>query len=138
MSELKTQPSGDSVSEFISNLLDEQRRLDCEKLNLIFSEVTNQNPVIWGGSIIGYGHYHYKYESGRQGDWFTVGFSPRKQNITLYFMIGVEKLAPLLKSLGKHKTGTSCVYINKLSDIKEEVLRNLIKQTIESVNSNNG
>ncbi|MCE1167956.1 MAG: DUF1801 domain-containing protein [Sphingobacteriia bacterium] len=132
MTELKTQPTGNSVSEFISNQPDEQRRTDCEKLNQIFSEVTGYDPVIWGGSIIGYGHYHYKYESGRQGDWFTVGFSPRKQNITIYFMTGIEKLAPSLKSLGKHKTGTSCVYINKLSDIKEAVLRDMIKQTIDS------
>lgn len=133
MTELKTQPTGNSVSEFISNQPDEQRRADCEKLNQIFSEVTGYDPVIWGGSIIGYGQYHYKYESGRQGDWFTVGFSPRKQNITIYFMTGIEKLAPSLKSLGKHKTGTSCVYINKLSDIKEAVLRDMIKQTIDSV-----
>ena len=127
MTELKTQPSDSSVVDFIMSVEHERRREDALTLLNVFSRVTAQPPVLWGDSMIGFGEYHYKYTSGREGDWFLTGFSPRKQNISLYIMAGFDRYEELMSQLGKYKTGKSCLYINKLADIDVEVLDKLIK-----------
>ncbi len=100
-------------------------------------EITGEKPVMWGESIIGFGNFHYKYKSGREGDYFHVGFSPRKQNLTVYLHIGFEKeLKPTLLKLGKHKTGVSCLYINKLKDVDILVLRELIEKSYRYLKDN--
>ena len=96
-------------------------------------EVTQEEPMMWGDSIVGFGSYHYKYTSGREADWFQIGFSPRKQNLTIYIMDGFEKYENLLKKLGKHKLGKSCLYINKLEDISILVLKKLISESVKHV-----
>jgi len=93
--------------------------------------VTRSRPKMWGGAIVGYGQHHYKYESGREGDWFLAGFSPRKQALTLYIMPGFSSYGPLMKKLGKYKTGKSCLYIKKLEDVNLEVLEELVSRSVE-------
>lgn len=126
MAELKTQRNAQSVEAFLEKVLDEQRRVDSFALLKMMKEITGREAEMWGDSIVGFGHVHYKYESGREGDWFAVGFSPRKQNLTLYMMMGFSRFEELLGKLGKHKTGKSCLYIQKLSDINQDVLREMI------------
>lgn len=126
MAELKTQRNAQSVAAFLEKVLDEQRRVDSFALLKMMKEITGREAEMWGDSIVGFGHVHYKYESGREGDWFAVGFSPRKQNLTLYMMMGFSRFEELLGKLGKHKTGKSCLYIQKLSDINQDVLREMI------------
>ena len=121
MAELKTKPSKESVLDFLNSIPDEKKKKDSFILLEIFKEVTGESPVMWGPSIIGFGTYHYKYTSGREGDWMTTGFSPRKQNLTLYLMCDVKQMDMHLEKIGKYKTGKSCLYINKLEDINVEV-----------------
>jgi hypothetical protein len=97
----------------------------------IMRKATGAEPKMWGSSIVGFGAYHYRYANGREGDWFLTGFSPRKQNLTLYIMGGFEQHAELLKSLGKHKTGKGCLYINRLDDIDLPTLRKLVKRSVQ-------
>ncbi len=132
MSDIKTKQMPNNVEDFINNLPDEKRRSDCFTILKLMSAATQASPKMWGGSIVGFGEYHYKYESGREGDWFMVGFSPRKQNLTLYVVDGFPKYAELLGRLGKHKTGKSCLYINRLDDIDLDVLKELITQSVQS------
>jgi hypothetical protein len=129
MAENKTQKTSVSPKEFIKSVEDPQRREDAYELLKIFEEETGDKPVMWGPSIIGYGQYHYKYASGREGDWFLAGFSHRKQNMSLYVMMGFDKYQDLLGKLGKFKTGKGCLYINKLDDVDREVLRELIRKS---------
>ena len=131
MTELKTKPTNKSVDQFLKKVENQTKREDSLKIIELMKEVTKEEPVMWGDSIVGFGSYHYKYASGREGDWFLVGFSPRKQNLTVYLMTGFEKYQEILKNLGKYKTGKSCLYINKLKDINIQSLRELI---LESVN----
>lgn len=126
MTELKTKPNDLSVTEFLDGILEEKRRQDCYKVLKIMEEVTDAKPKMWGSSIVGFGDYRYKYASGREGDWFIVGFSPRKQNLTLYLMGGLLQQTDLLQQLGKYKMGKGCLYINKLEDINLEILRAMI------------
>ncbi len=93
-------------------------------------EITGEEPTLWGDSIVGFGRYHYTYESGREGDWFLTGFSPRKQNLTLYIMAGFDDYDDLMNKLGKYKTGKSCLYVKKLQDIDLPILKQLIKQSV--------
>lgn len=130
MAELKTKKTDDSVGAFIDSIEDESKRRDCLEIVEMMRTATGQEPNMWGQSIIGFGTYQYKYQTGREGVWFRVGLSPRKQNITLYFMDGFEKYEKLLNRLGKHKTGKSCLYIKRLSDIDKEVLNRLIEETV--------
>jgi hypothetical protein len=131
-SDNKTKPTDVTVSAFIAAIDSSARRADAEVLLHIYSEVTGMAPVLWGPSIIGYGSYHYKYDSGREGDSCRAGFSPRKANLVLYLMSGYSdsatgaKMATLRDRLGKHKTGASCLYINKLADVDIDVLREMI------------
>lgn len=127
MAELKTKPTAQSAAEFLLSQPDPARREDCLALLALFQETLGMEPKMWGGAIIGFGDVHLKYESGRELDWFVTGFSPRKQNLTLYLHLGSDHHADLLARLGKHKTGKGCLYINRLSDVDLDVLRELIK-----------
>ena len=134
MAENKTQATDADVSGFIAKVEPDRRRTDSERLMDIFTEVTGYQPKMWGPSIIGYGSYHYKYESGREGDFLATGFSPRKANLTLYIMPGYQDYQPILDRLGKHKLGKSCLYINKLDDVDEDVLKELIRTGLDDLN----
>ncbi|NHC39000.1 DUF1801 domain-containing protein [Bacillus sp. MM2020_1] len=129
--QLKTKETDNSVIEFIENVENPKKREDAYKLIDIFTETTGYEAKMWGPSIIGFGSYHYKYESGHEGDAPLVGFSPRKAKISLYFAPGETKRDELLKDFGKHTTGKGCVYINKIADIDVNVLIELITQSVE-------
>jgi Domain of unknown function (DU1801) len=130
MAELKTKKTNASVEKFLNGVTDEQRRKDCFKLVDIMKAATKLEPAMWGTSIVGFGRHQYKYTSGRELEWFLVGFSPRKQDLTLYIMPGVERYPALMQKLGKHKTGRSCLYIKRLEDIDLPTLKQLIKESI--------
>lgn len=128
MAEVKTKKNNASVEDFINAIPDERKREDSKELLKIYKEATGENPSMWGTSIIGYGLYHYKSERSRQeGDWPLAGFSPRKQNLTIYIMNGLEKYKELYKKLGKCKTSVGCLYIKRLSEVDLDVLREIIK-----------
>ncbi|HEY7469657.1 MAG TPA: DUF1801 domain-containing protein [Acidimicrobiia bacterium] len=133
MAELKTQKSDNSVEEFIAGIDDEQKQEDSRALLDLMSRVTGETPHMWGASIIGFGDHHYEYASGREADWFKVGFSPRKQNLTLYVMAYVHEDDPLLSDLGRHSTGKSCIYIKRLSDVDTAVLEKLVKRSYDAL-----
>lgn len=133
MSDLKTKPNKQSVKQFLEKVTDKNKREDCYTVLKLMKQVTKGEPKMWGNSIVGFGSYHYKYESGREGDWFVTGFSPRKQNLTIYIMIGFEQYPGLMKKLGKHKTGISCLYINRLEDINLSVLKELITKSVKKL-----
>ncbi|MBN2469658.1 MAG: DUF1801 domain-containing protein [Anaerolineae bacterium] len=137
MAQLKTGPNDGSVDAFLQSVTDDKRREDCATLLELMKSVTGEEPQMWGDSIIGFGSYHYTYASGREGDWFLTGFSPRKQNLTLYIMSGFDAYDELLGKLGKHKTGKSCLYIKRVADIDQDVLRALVKQSVEHMKSAN-
>ena len=136
MSDLKTQKNDADVVEFLNRVENDKRREDSFVVLDLMKDVTGEEPTMWGTSIVGFGTYHYKYASGREGDWMQVGFSPRKQNMTLYIMDGFAKYEELLGKLGKHKTGKSCLYINKIEDVDQEVLKELVKESVEYVSRN--
>lgn len=125
MAENKTRPSTASVSEFIDSVAHETRRSDSYKLLGLLEEITGHKPVLWGNSLIGFGSYHYNYDSGREGDMLMAGFSPRKQHLALYHT-GHSRYPELMGKLGKYKTGKSCLYINKLADVDMAVLTELL------------
>ena len=133
MAELKTKKNDQSVEEFLNKVTDPSRREDCFEVMKLMQKVTQKEPKMWGNSIVGFGEYHYKYKSGREGDWFLIGFSPRKQNLTLYIMSGFTRYEELLGKLGKHKTGKSCLYLNKLSDVNKETLTQLATESVAFV-----
>ena len=130
MAELKTQRNDASVTEFLDSVEHEGRRQDSLAVLEMMREIAGEAPAMWGSSIVGFGSYHYKYASGREGEWFLVGFSPRKQNLTLYIMSGFEEYDALLGRLGKFKTGKSCLYINKLADVDIPTLRELVARSV--------
>jgi hypothetical protein len=130
MSENKTKATVESVAAFLESVPDERKRQDCEAVLGLMQEVTGFAPTMWGDSIVGFGQYHYKYASGREGDFFLTGFSPRKQNLTLYIQGGFEQYQPLLDNLGKFKLGKGCLYVKKLDDIDHETLRELVRQSV--------
>ena len=129
MAELKTKQTTASVEDFLNAIPDAQRRRDCRTLAALMEEVTQSPPSMWGDSIVGFGKYHYKGASGREGDWFVVGFASRKQDLTLYLMGGLVQGEALLSHLGKHKTGKGCLYVKRLADVDMEVLRELVAQS---------
>ncbi len=128
MAELKTKPNQADVNAFIDSIADARKRRDSFALLGMMKEITGAQPRMWGDSIVGFGTYHYRYASGREGDWFITGFSPRKQALTVYLMCDVSTQQPLLDKLGKYKIGKSCLYVKKLEDIDEAVLRKLIER----------
>lgn len=129
MSELKTKATQASVAKFLGAIKDKQRRHDCETIIGVMQKATGAEPKMWGGSIVGFGDCHYVYASGREGDWFLMGFSPRKQTLVLYSMGHFAKFDTLLKQLGRHKLGKGCLYINKLEDVHLPTLQKLITQS---------
>ena len=131
MAELKTKQNEQDVYEFLDGVSNETRKNDSYKVLELMQTATGVEPKMWGDSIVGFGSYHYKYASGREGDWFLTGFSPRKQSLTLYIMPGFDEYEALLEELGKHKIGKSCLYINKLEDIDFDVLKKLVKESYE-------
>lgn len=131
MAENKTQPTGASVDEFLADVENDRRRQDARAVLDLMREATGEEPVMWGDSIVGFGQYHYSYDSGREGDWFLAGFAPRKSNLVVYIMSGFPRHAELMDKLGKHRTGSSCLYINKLDDVDLDVLRELVNQSVE-------
>ncbi|TFB22830.1 DUF1801 domain-containing protein [Filobacillus milosensis] len=136
MYELKTKQNDDSVIEFIENVESPKKREDAFKLLDIFTETTGYEAKMWGTSIIGFGAYKYKYESGHGGEFMLAGFSPRKAKFSLYLMSGTDELRDLLEQFGKHKTGKSCIYLNKLDDIDEDVLKQMIQRSVELMKNN--
>lgn len=131
MAELKTKRTDASVEKFLEEVKDEQVRADCYRIMDIMKKVVKAEPKMWGASIVGFGEYRYKYQSGRENDWFLVGFSPRKQNLTLYLMGGFDGHEETLGKLGKHTIGKGCLYIKKLDDINTKVLKELITQSVK-------
>jgi len=136
MAENKTKPTELDPVEFIGSVEHDTRREDAETLLELMSRVTGYAPKMWGPSMIGFGRYHYKYESGREGDWLLVGFSPRKANQVIYLMPGYLDLDDHLSRLGKHKIGKSCLYINKLADVDVSVLEEMVQHAIGVLNEN--
>ena len=131
MAELKTKLNDASVEDFLNKVENEQKRKDSFEIIKMMQQATKEEPKMWGPAIIGFGSYHYKYESGREGDMMQIGFSPRKQNITLYVGLGSQTESPLLKKLGKYTTGKGCLYIKRLADVDRKALQELIKDSFK-------
>ena len=137
MSEPKTKENDGDVLAFLNSVPDEQKRRDALQVMVMMQEVTGEEPRMWGDSIVGYGKYSYKYASGREGEWPLVGFSPRKQDLTLYIVSGFDNFDDLREKLGKHKVGKSCLYIKRLADVNPEVLREMIRDSAEHMRTTN-
>lgn len=133
MAENKTQPTKVSVARFIAAIGDDERRQDCKTVLRLMKDVTGAQPKMWGPAIVGFGSYHYKYASGREGDSCLTGFSPRAQALTLYIMRGFDGYDALLAKLGKCKTGGGCLYVKRLSDIDLAVLKRLVTASVKHV-----
>ena len=131
MVELKTKQNKASIEKFLNSVKDEKKRTDSYKILGLMKKITKEQPKMWGTSIVGFGSYHYKYASGREGDFFLTGFSPRKQSLTLYIMSGFKRYEELMKKLGKYEIGSCCLYINKLEDVDIKVLKALITESVK-------
>lgn len=130
MSDLKTKQNDNDIMEFLNGIDNEERKNDCFKLLGLFRQWTGEPPKMWGPSMIGFGGYHYKYDSEREGDWFLTGFSPRKQNLVIYITAGFKEYDEIMRELGKYKTGSSCLYVKKLSDIDSDKLKMLVQKSV--------
>lgn len=130
MAESKTKKTGASVADFIAAIENDGQRADAKALVKLMKKVTGMQPKLWGPSMVGFGTYHYKYASGREGDWFLTGFAPRKGNLSIYIMAGFTGYDALMKKLGKHKTGVSCLYVKRLADIDMKVLERLVTKSV--------
>lgn len=130
MAELKTKPTEQSVEQFLQGVSPEQKRRDCLTLVELMHEITGSEARMWGNNLVGFGSYHYKYASGHEGDSCLTGFSPRKQNLTLYIMGGFDRYGDLMQRLGKYTTGKSCLYLKRLEDIDLSILRELIQESV--------
>jgi hypothetical protein len=133
MAELKTKATDQSVAEFIKGIEDDAVRNDCDRLLVMMKKATGEQPKMWGSSIVGFGSYRYRYSTGKEGEWFKVGFAPRKKNLTLYLMSGFTGQNDLLSRLGKHTTGKGCLYVKSLEGIDEKVLTELIDRSLAFV-----
>ena len=133
MSDPKTRPTDQDVELFLDSIVDAQQRQDSRTIMELMGDVTGAAPCMWGDSIVGFGSYHYRYASGREGDWPLTGFSPRKQNLTLYLSYGFDQHSELLERLGKYKVGKACLYLKRLDDVDLTALRELIRQSVEQV-----
>ncbi len=131
MAELKTVKNDQPVDLFLQKVEDPNKRQDSYTILEMMETITGEKAKMWGDSLVGFGDIHYKYASGREGDWMLTAFSPRKQNLTLYIMSGFDQHAELLARLGKYKTGKGCLYINRLSDVDQNVLRELIQESVK-------
>ena len=132
--ELKTKVNDVSVEGFLNKVEDEKKRNDAFEVLKLMKEVTGEKPKMWGSSIVGFGTYRYKYASGQEGDWMITGFSPRKTSLTVYIMPGFDRYEELMSNLGKYKTGKSCLYINKLTDVDFDILKMLVKESVDYMN----
>ncbi|MHA1989918.1 MAG: DUF1801 domain-containing protein [Candidatus Hodarchaeales archaeon] len=133
MSELKTKKNDQSVDDFLKKGPDTSRREDCYEILQLMKDITKIEPRMWGDSIIGFGDYKYKNKSRQENEWFLIGFSPRKQNLTLYLMSGFSRFDDLMKDLGKYKTGKSCLYIKQLSDVNKDVLKEIATESVKFI-----
>ena len=136
MAENKTKPTRASVATFINGIEDRQKRRDVKKVAAMMRSATGSRARMWGANIVGFGEYHYKYASGREGDFLITGFSPRKQALTVYVIPGFKHFESLMSKLGKYKTGKSCLYIKRLSDVDENVLEQLIVRSVRYMRRN--
>ena len=127
--DLKTVPNDGNVEAFLNGLPDQSQRADANTLDRLMQDVTGQPPRMWGESIIGYGTYHYRYTSGREGDWMKIGFSPRREKLSIYLTDRTDDHADLLSQLGRHKTAVSCLYVKRLDDIDLQVLSEIIRES---------
>ncbi|MFI5156230.1 MAG: DUF1801 domain-containing protein [Chitinophagales bacterium] len=134
MAEIKTKPTKSSVASYLNAVSDAQRKQDAKQMDAWMEEISGEKARLWGPSIIGYGSYHYKYDSGHEGDMPRLAFSPRKNALVLYLMLGAEPVAKLLKKLGKYKSGKGCLYLRSLEDVDTEVLRTMISTTLKYMN----
>lgn len=130
---MATQPGNENLEAFLDSIENGARREDAKALASLMRRVTGEEPRLWGSSMVGFGQYHYRYESGREGDFFPVGFSPRKTNLTLYLMSGMVGYDDLLARLGPHKKGKSCLYVKRLDDLDEAVLTELIQRSVDHI-----
>jgi hypothetical protein len=137
MSEPKTKPTNESVVAFLNTVEKEKQREDSFAILDLMKDVTGEEAKMWGTSIIGFGRYKYKYASGREGEWMLVGFSPRKRNLTLYIMPGFEHYETLLSKLGTYTTGKSCLYVKTLEDVDQDVLRELVSESVDHMKKAN-
>lgn len=137
MAELKTKLNDASVVDFLNTIEDSRKRTDSFTICKIMEEITGAPPKMWGANIVGFGNYRLKYAGGREGDWFLTGFSPRKQNLTLYLMSGFEHSEKSMAKLGKYKTGKSCLYIKHLEDIDMDVLKGLVHASVDHLKNLN-
>ena len=133
MSQNKTVPTGKDVIEFLNGVENERRRRDAFTLLELISDITGEEATMWGPSIVGFGSYHYKYDSGREGDMLKAGFSPRKANTVVYLMSGFSKYEELLDKLGKHKIGKSCLYLTDLEKVDIDILKQMIELSVEHI-----
>jgi hypothetical protein len=133
MAEPKTKRTGESVAAFVDRIADPKRRADCLAVLDLMKEVTGAEPEMWGGSMVGFGRYRYRYASGREGEWSLTGFAPRKSDLTIYVMTGFEPFGELMRQLGKYKTGKSCLYVKKLEDVDLAVLKSLLARSVQSL-----
>ncbi len=131
MAELKTKVNSASVAKFLESVKDKERREDAKRVLKLMQEITKEKPRMWGTSIVGFGMYHYKYASGQEGNWMLTGFSPRKQNLTVYIMPGFGEYKALLKQLGPHTTSKSCLYIKHLDDIDPAALKKIVAKSFQ-------
>jgi hypothetical protein len=131
MAENKTKPTRSSVTAFLNKIRDQQLRDDCFAIVEMMQKVSNCEPVMWGSAIIGFGTYHYVSKSGREGDWIMIGFSPRKQNISIYLMGGLKKVEDQISKLGKYKIGGGCLYIKSLSNVNVTVLKKVFARAFK-------
>jgi hypothetical protein len=133
MAELKTKLTDESVAAFLAKVEDPSRRADCEAVLAMMQQATACEPRMWGASIVGFGKYKYTYATGRSGEWMITGFSPRKNDLTLYIMPGFTRYDALMARLGKHKTGKSCLYLKRLADVDTAVLQELIAASVKAM-----
>jgi len=134
VAELKTKKTDQSVEKFLDAVPDETKKRDSYKILTMMKEISRKEPKMWGSSMVGFGDFRYKYASGREGDWFQIGFSPRKQNLTLYLTCNINQFQSDLEKLGKYKTGVGCLYIKSLEEIDLKVLKAIIRKSVKSTN----
>jgi hypothetical protein len=137
MAQLKTQPNDRSVEDFLNSVENDTKRQDSFTILEMMKEATDEEPIMWGDSIIGFGTYRYKYANGKEAEWFLTGFSPRVQNLTLYIMDGFEEYDNLLGKLGKHSTGKSCLYVKRLDNVDTAVLKEMIEKSVAHMQATN-
>jgi hypothetical protein len=137
MAQLKTQPNDRSVEDFLNSVENDTKRQDSFTILEMMKEATDEEPIMWGDSIIGFGTYRYKYANGKEAEWFLTGFSPRVQNLTLYIMDGFEEYDNLLGKLGKHSTGKSCLYVKRLDNVDTDVLKEMNEKSVAHMQATN-